>query len=224
MSGKTEITLLKSTALWGQTLLCPNKWKTRATLAEWDTARSRVSRSRRRRPSLERQTRLITTGGCVKTGWTCVRHSACLIHWEDCRPESCRKLADGSANSDEILCKHLWAVNWGGGVMVLAKGNAESNKPLLLFVRFMSLRAFLVIPHFEFLYKIMVFCTAVLDVILVSSECDYIFDFPSGADNPDTSPHEESVQRWALCFHNPPMRTFTMSVNSESLMSHRLDN
>lgn len=30
--------------------------------------------------------------------------------------------------------------------MVLAKGNAESNKPLLLFVKFMSLRAFLVIP------------------------------------------------------------------------------
>lgn len=27
--------------------------------------------------------------------------------------------------------------------MVLAKGNAESNKPLLLFVRFMSLHAFL---------------------------------------------------------------------------------
>lgn len=124
MSGKTEITLLKSTALWGQTLLCSNKWKTRATLAEWDTARSRVSQSRRRGPSLERQTRLVTTGGCVKTGWTCVRHSACLIYWEDCRPESCRKPADGSASSDEILCKHLqlvWMVNWGGRSWFLPK-------------------------------------------------------------------------------------------------------
>lgn len=48
MNGKTEITLLKSTALWGQTLLCPNKWKTSATVAEWDTTRSRVSQSRGR--------------------------------------------------------------------------------------------------------------------------------------------------------------------------------
>lgn len=43
MNGRTEITLLKSTALRGQTLLCPNKWKTRAALAEWEAARSRVS-------------------------------------------------------------------------------------------------------------------------------------------------------------------------------------
>lgn len=43
MNGKTKITLLKSTALWGQTPLCPNKWKTGAALAECDAARSRVA-------------------------------------------------------------------------------------------------------------------------------------------------------------------------------------
>lgn len=49
--------------------------------------------------------------------------------------------------------------------------------------------------YFKVFYKIMVFRTAVLDVIFVSSECDHMFDFPSGADNTDTSPNEESVQR-----------------------------
>lgn len=74
MNGKTEITLLKSTALRGKTLLCPNKWKTRAALAECDAARSRVSRCRGEL-SLERQTRLITPAGCVEK--VCETHSMC---------------------------------------------------------------------------------------------------------------------------------------------------
>lgn len=72
----------------------------------------------------------------------------------------------------------------------------------------------------------MVFCAAVLDVIFVSSECDHIFDFPSGADNTDTSPNEESVQRWALWLpqstdenlHNVSEQVLTLLYSKKSLL------
>lgn len=79
-NGKTGITPLKSMALQGPKLLCWNKWKTRAAVAEWDTARSRVSPASwgsalgRRHGSLHEQTARRPAEKCR------VRHSARMIH------------------------------------------------------------------------------------------------------------------------------------------------